>query len=165
MNISDRYQQIAALQCAEELLASAAIVQRRRADLAPAAAYQGPMDDTQTRVAGFWREILGVDLVGIDDTFFELRGDSLGVVQVLVRLRDAYGVDISIETFFEGPTIRELSAVVSSAGRQSDAGDQVDVIAALDRIEVLAAREAATPRPEPSTTAARTAPDVPDDPR
>jgi acyl carrier protein len=140
MNISDRYRQIAELQSADDLLASAAIVQRRRAELAPAAPYLAPADAIQARIAGIWREVLGVDLVGIDDVFFELRGDSLAVVQVLVRLRDAYDVDIPIETFFEAPTIRELAAVIASSA-SSPSGERVDVSASLDRIEALAARD------------------------
>lgn len=140
MNISDRYQRLASLESAEDLLASAAADQRRRADLPTSAPYVPPEGDVQEGIAATWREILGVDLVGIDDTFFELSGDSLAVVQVLVRLREAYDVDISIETFFEGPSVRQLAALVTESARSDEdgaGGDDArgDVLAELERIE------------------------------
>ncbi len=47
-----------------------------------------------------WAELLNVTAVGVHDNFFELGGHSLLAVQLLSRVRQIYGVDLSLEVVY-----------------------------------------------------------------
>jgi thioesterase domain-containing protein/acyl carrier protein len=53
--------------------------------------------------------VLGVDRVGLDDDFFELGGDSLGVVELLAAINEEFGVDLPASAVLDAPTVAELS--------------------------------------------------------
>jgi amino acid adenylation domain-containing protein len=89
-------------------------------------------------VAGLWRELLGIEEVGIDDNFFDLGGHSMLVALVLARLQEAAGPQLSMVDLFDHPTVRSL------AGR-------------LAQISAAAAHGEAAPAPPPLAAAARAA--------
>lgn len=64
---------------------------------------------TERAIAGAWADVLELDMVGIDDDFLMLGGDSLRSVSVLERLRKQ-GIVLNAGQFFTHPTIRELAA-------------------------------------------------------
>ena len=76
--------------------------------------------EAEEKIAAIWREVLGVDRVGIDDNYFDAGGDSLSMIEVQWRLRDAFDQDVSLVQLFQNPTIRALAARFS---RQQDDTD------------------------------------------
>jgi acyl carrier protein len=60
----------------------------------------------EKRVAGTWKEILGVENVGVDDNFFELGGNSLTIIQLGAHLKEALQIDVPTVALFRFPTIR-----------------------------------------------------------
>ena len=64
-----------------------------------------------------WREVLGVERVGVEDNFFELGGDSILSIQVIARARQA-GLQLTPRQFFERQTIAALAEL---AGKSSEA--------------------------------------------
>jgi acyl carrier protein len=74
-----------------------------------------PRNGVEQSVANIWQELLGIEQVGIHDNFFELGGYSLLATQVISRLRDAFGVKLSLPSFFETPTVAELAVVIERA--------------------------------------------------
>uniref|UniRef100_UPI00376F8261 phosphopantetheine-binding protein n=1 Tax=Streptomyces sp. BK79 TaxID=3350097 RepID=UPI00376F8261 len=80
--------------------------------LAGAAAYVAPRTPDEELVCQVFAEVLGVDAVGIDDTFFALGGQSLLATRAVARLRAATGTDLSVETLFRNPAPRALAAEV-----------------------------------------------------
>jgi acyl transferase domain-containing protein/acyl carrier protein len=74
--------------------------------------YIAPEDDTQRLIAEAWREVLGIELVGVDDSFSELGGHSLLAIQIISRLRDLFQVDLSVRALFDAPTIAGLAAII-----------------------------------------------------
>jgi aspartate racemase len=60
---------------------------------------------TQRLLAQLWREVLDVPAVGLDDNFFDLGGDSLGVLGVLAELRRR-GVTVPLQALYKAQTVR-----------------------------------------------------------
>ena len=77
--------------------------------------YVAPQTPTEERLAGVWRNLLGVERAGITDNFFELGGHSLMVMQVVARIRKEFEVEVSIRSLFEDPTIKGLAKEVDEA--------------------------------------------------
>ncbi|GAA4896967.1 amino acid adenylation domain-containing protein/thioester reductase-like protein [Stackebrandtia albiflava] len=92
---------------------------------------------TRSAVAAMWTELLGGSDYGLDDDFFTVGGDSLSAVRLLVRLREAYGVQIGLDAVFASPTVARLADLVDGLGGTA-AHDPVPV-PVLDRRVVPAA--------------------------
>ena len=75
--------------------------------------HEGPRDEMEKIIQGIWLEVLGIDKVGIYDTFFSLGGDSLKVTRVLSRLKDE-GFNISILDLFESKNIAEIAEKIKA---------------------------------------------------
>jgi acyl carrier protein len=116
MKASDRYQRIAESGEVEQIIAAARCTKRRQ-DLDPGTDYVEATTPTERQLVEIWKGELQLDDIGVDDDFFALDGDSLGCMQVLVRIHQIWHVDISIESFFNGPTVRQLAAAVVVAAQ------------------------------------------------
>ncbi len=79
-----------------------------------------PRTDAERVVAEAWREVLGVDEVGLDDNFFDLGGHSLLLARLRSRLRGRFPSDVSIVVLFRYPTVRSLAEHL--AGGEPQAG-------------------------------------------
>jgi len=77
-----------------------------------AAAFVAPNTSTEEILASIWREVLGLERVGVNDNFFELGGDSLLSIQVAIRARDAFGIELPLRALFQSPTVAEVAANV-----------------------------------------------------
>ena len=89
---------------------------RLRAEFSP------PRDLHEALVAGFFAEVLGLDIVGAFDNFFELGGDSLRGAQVVIRVNSALGSDLDVASLFKRPTVAEFAAEltdITGNGRKS----------------------------------------------
>jgi amino acid adenylation domain-containing protein len=71
--------------------------------------FVAPVNDTEQVLAGIWQELLGIDVVGVDDTFFELGGDSLLLMRVQVKIRQSFETDLTSAEMFQFPTIGALA--------------------------------------------------------
>ncbi len=74
--------------------------------------YVAPESPLETRVAELWSEMLGIDRVGLHDSFFELGGTSLLAVQLVARVRALFEAELSVAAVFEGPTVQSLSRLI-----------------------------------------------------
>jgi amino acid adenylation domain-containing protein len=75
-------------------------------------AYVAPRNPAEEALVGIWKEVLGIERVGIADNFFDLGGHSLLAVQVLSRLRRAFGIEVPLRRLFEASTIEALALLV-----------------------------------------------------
>jgi acyl-coenzyme A synthetase/AMP-(fatty) acid ligase len=62
--------------------------------------YVGPRTAVEELVAGIWREVLGVERVGVADNFFELGGHSLLAMHVISRVRETFKLDLALRSLF-----------------------------------------------------------------
>jgi malonyl CoA-acyl carrier protein transacylase/acyl carrier protein len=87
----------------------------RRASLArvdlrvPAvSAGRGPRDRLEETLCDLFAQVLGLDRVSADDSFFKLGGHSLLATRLASRVRSALGVDLQVRMVFETPTVAGL---------------------------------------------------------
>ncbi|MCG8548746.1 MAG: alpha/beta fold hydrolase [Alphaproteobacteria bacterium] len=58
-------------------------------------------------------ETLGVNPVGVCDSFFDLGGDSLSTVELLLAVEDGFGVSVELGRFLDNPTVEGLAAAIN----------------------------------------------------
>jgi acyl carrier protein len=97
-------------------------------------AYVAPRNEVETAIAEIWKELLGFERIGVDDSFFELGGHSLLATQLTNRLRETFQVPVRLEKLFEAPTVAELAQVIVESEARPG---QVQAIAQL--LETVAA--------------------------
>jgi thioesterase domain-containing protein/NAD(P)-dependent dehydrogenase (short-subunit alcohol dehydrogenase family)/acyl carrier protein len=85
--------------------------------------FEAPRNDIEKGLADIWGKLLGVDGIGINDSFFDLGGHSLIAVRLFNELSDRYGVDLPMSVLMQRPTIAALAEIIGptdqSAGVQS----------------------------------------------
>jgi amino acid adenylation domain-containing protein len=74
--------------------------------------YEAPQSEIQERLANTVRTLLGVKRVGIDDNFFNLGGHSLLGAQMIAQITETFGVELSLLSVFNDPTLRGMSAEI-----------------------------------------------------
>ncbi|HYH78313.1 MAG TPA: amino acid adenylation domain-containing protein, partial [Longimicrobium sp.] len=74
--------------------------------------YVAPRTPTEEVLAGIWAEVLGVERVGAEDSFFEVGGHSLVATRVAARVRTVFGVDLPLRAVFERSVLCELAAEI-----------------------------------------------------
>jgi NAD(P)-dependent dehydrogenase (short-subunit alcohol dehydrogenase family)/acyl carrier protein len=78
-------------------------------------AYVAPDNEIQQAIARLWEEFLGIEGIGIHDNFFALGGHSLVGTQLILRIRQQFGIHLPMAALFESPTIAELASMVELA--------------------------------------------------
>jgi len=93
--------------------------------------YLAPRSPIEKSIGQLWTSVLGWSEIGVQDSFFELGGNSLLATRMLSRIRDEFSVEISMRTVFDDPTIQRLAGVVEEKmARQPDRWTMDDRIAA-----------------------------------
>ncbi|MFW2542725.1 type I polyketide synthase [Primorskyibacter sp. 2E107] len=75
--------------------------------------YVAPEGEIEQTLAGFWEDLLGVQNVGAEDSFFDLGGHSLIAVRLFAMVKKAFRVDFPISVLFQAPTIRTCAALIA----------------------------------------------------
>jgi amino acid adenylation domain-containing protein/thioester reductase-like protein len=71
--------------------------------------FVAPQTAIQQNLTNIWMEILGVTKIGIHDNFFELGGHSLLTTRLIVKIREAFQIDLPLRILFESPTVESLA--------------------------------------------------------
>ncbi|KAF9566389.1 hypothetical protein EC968_003794 [Mortierella alpina] len=82
--------------------------------------YEEPRGAIENILASIWAEMLNIERVGRNDGFFVLGGYSLLAVRMISRVRAMLGLDLSLRTLFEAPTIAELAPRLLATGVAHD---------------------------------------------
>ena len=94
-----------------------------------------PRTPLERELAELWAGLLNVPAVGIHDNFFELGGHSLLAVQLLSRVRQIYGVELSLEVVYSGAfTVAELAKAVELKEIEQAGGDYRELLKELQEL-------------------------------
>ncbi|MEO5681239.1 MAG: amino acid adenylation domain-containing protein, partial [Chitinophagaceae bacterium] len=74
--------------------------------------FEAPGDAIEIALASIWKELLGLDQIGIHDNFFELGGHSLLAVKIVHLIQKNLDVELRLDTIFALPTIGELAKFI-----------------------------------------------------
>ena len=76
--------------------------------------FVAPGTETEQVLAKVWAASLGLERVSVKSNFFELGGDSIGIIQIVARV-NAAGFRLTTKQMFQSPTISELAAAIDAA--------------------------------------------------
>jgi len=71
-----------------------------------------PRTDIEKKLAQIWSEVLELDLVGVDDDFFDLGGDSLLASRIVTRVNQHFHTETTVADFFGLATVAKLSRAI-----------------------------------------------------
>lgn len=94
---------------------------------AASAAYIAPRDELDELLIDLWQQCLGVPRIGIDDNFFALGGQSLMASQLMVRVNERLGVELSVEVLFTAPTVAALADRIVELGDDGVDEEEADL--------------------------------------
>jgi syringomycin synthetase protein SyrE len=104
--------------------------------------YEAPNGETEELLAQIWADLLGLERIGRHDNFFELGGHSLLAVQVTLRTRETFGVEVPLKGLFEHPSLPALADLINSLQlAQYESDELMDLqqeMASLSESELLA---------------------------
>jgi acyl carrier protein len=81
-------------------------------------------------IADIWKEVLGLEKVGVHDDFFDLGGNSLLCIKITGKLKEAFNMDIPIVSMFRYLTIRSFARYLGKT-------EEVDRLSRKDRSEII----------------------------
>lgn len=74
--------------------------------------FQAPTTENQHLLCRIWQDVLGIEQIGINDSFVQLGGHSLKAVKILARLRHHHGYRLSVRQLLPATTIASLSPIL-----------------------------------------------------
>jgi acyl-coenzyme A synthetase/AMP-(fatty) acid ligase/thioesterase domain-containing protein/acyl carrier protein len=90
----------------------------------------------ERRIAELWAAVLAMDELGAQDDFFDLGGDSLSAEEMVARLADEHGVQVSSRLLLEAPTVAEFAERLraqATAARRDHTREESDRLVAIRR--------------------------------
>ena len=93
--------------------------------------YRAPANAVEEILAGIYAQVLGLERVGVDDSFFDLGGDSLSAMRVIAAINTGLDAGLAVRALFEAPTVAQLAPRIGGdAGRRKPlvAGERPAVV-------------------------------------
>jgi amino acid adenylation domain-containing protein/thioester reductase-like protein len=90
--------------------------------------YRAPATHVEEILAGIYARVLRVERVGLDDSFFDLGGDSISAMRLTSAINTSFGAGLAVRAVFETPTVAQLAPRIGS-------GADVDALEPLVTVE------------------------------
>ncbi|HEY9852112.1 MAG TPA: AMP-binding protein [Leptolyngbyaceae cyanobacterium] len=101
--------------------------------------YAPPQTINEIKLAEIWSQVLKIEKIGIHNNFFQLGGDSILAAQIVNRVREAWGVELSFLIFFQQPTVANMAIEIAQIQAESLESEELDDL--LANIESLSEEE------------------------
>jgi len=89
--------------------------------------FSAPETDTEKQLVQLWGKLLGMNGIGIHDSFFELGGNSLLLTQLVAMIRKSFQAELALSAMFEQPTIAEIGRNIDMTKAGSSGDDEREV--------------------------------------
>ena len=93
--------------------------------------YRAPATAIEEILAGIYAQVLGIERVGVDDSFFDLGGDSLSAMRLVAAVNTGLDAGLAVRAVFEAPTVAQL------APRIGGDGGRLEPLVAVERPAVV----------------------------
>jgi len=90
--------------------------------------YEEPQGNAEQALAAVWAQVLGLERVGRNDSFFDLGGHSLLAVQMVARVQSAMQADIAIQDVFRHPVLKDMALHTGAPATQGGADDALSAV-------------------------------------
>ncbi|MGI6176762.1 MAG: amino acid adenylation domain-containing protein [Christensenellales bacterium] len=77
-----------------------------------------PRTKTERILAEIWSSVLNISQIGREASFFEIGGDSLSVIEVMIRVSQTFNVDIRLEQIYQATQLRDFAALIDMAEKK-----------------------------------------------
>ena len=71
--------------------------------------YRAPANAVEEILASIYAQVLGVERVGVDESFFDLGGDSILAMRLVAAINTNLGAGLSVHALFDTPTVAQLA--------------------------------------------------------
>jgi len=102
-------------------------------------AFAAPRSPVEEALVDIWREVIGLDRIGIHDNFFELGGHSLLATRVLSKVRAIFRTELPLRVIFECGTIADLALAIVAFEPQP--GQTEKIARVLQKVKSLPAED------------------------
>jgi amino acid adenylation domain-containing protein/FkbH-like protein len=104
--------------------------------------YVAPRTPLEDEVIAAWKEVLGLERIGVHDNFFQIGGHSLLATRVIILLRSKLGLNFSLRLLFENPTVEGMaSALIETLLEHGDETELADLVSEVEGLSDEAARQ------------------------
>src|SRR5246500_4142477 len=81
--------------------------------------YRAPGSAVEEILAGIYARVLGLERVGVDESFFDLGGDSLSAMRLVAAINTGLDAGLSVRAVFDAPSVARLAPRIGAeAGRR-----------------------------------------------
>ncbi|MCW2877883.1 MAG: mdpC2 [Sphaerisporangium sp.] len=81
------------------------------------------LPEVEQRIEKIWRDVLGVKEGRADETFFELRGQSISAVRIASRIEEELGISMDVGELFEDPDLETFVRKIAARAEAARAGE------------------------------------------
>ncbi|OBA89889.1 hypothetical protein A5662_23640 [Mycobacteriaceae bacterium 1482268.1] len=79
-------------------------------------AYRAPSTPAEEILAGVYAQVLGLERVGVDESFFDLGGDSILAMRVIAAINKSLDASLTVRAMFDAPTVAQLAPRIGADG-------------------------------------------------
>ncbi|PEU19965.1 non-ribosomal peptide synthetase, partial [Bacillus wiedmannii] len=92
--------------------------------------YEAPRNEVEEKLVSIWKDILGVEKIGINHHFFEIGGHSLKATMMISRIHKELMVEMPLRQIFQTPTIKGIGEFINST--KESVYDSIQVVEEKD---------------------------------
>ncbi len=92
----------------------------------PLRIFEEPRDDIEAKLLEIWKEVLKTDRIDINDDFFEIGGNSIMAIKVIVKANSSY--NLQVKDIFTHKTIKELASIVRGEAIDEIKNEIADIV-------------------------------------